>query len=235
MTTWWPTSWTYGPSSCCAVGSGPALSLIDQGLGLARQLEEPQLTARLLAARAFALDVEGDHAGAARDAAESVLLYRQVGDRRQVGTMLGNLGYVELSTGELDAARGHLLESLDIARALNDRYGVVYGTFNLGLAEYLSGSLGAAADLFAESLDLAARMRMRASIGYALIGLAMAGSGSAGMARSARLHGAAEEALAVWARPSSRWRASCAIATASACVPPWAPRRSRRSTPPGEP
>jgi hypothetical protein len=38
-------------------------------------------------------------------------------------------------------------------------------------------------------------MRMRASTGYALIGLAMAGS-SARMARSAQLHGAADEALA---------------------------------------
>jgi predicted ATPase/class 3 adenylate cyclase len=172
-----------------------ALSLIDQGLGLARRLEERHLTARLLAARAFALDVAGDHAGAARDAAESVSIYRQVGDRLQLGTILGNLGYAELSTGELDTARSHLLESLDIARALNDRYGVVYGTCNLGLAEYLGGSLSTAAGLFAESLDLAARMRMRASTGYALIGLAMADS-PAGMARSARLHGAAYEALA---------------------------------------
>jgi hypothetical protein len=55
--------------------------------------------------------------------------------------------------------------------------------------------LSAAADLFAESLDLAARMRMRASTGYALIGLAMADS-AAGTARCARLHGAADEAMA---------------------------------------
>ena len=122
-------------------------------------------------------------------------LYRHVGDQLQLGTILGNLGYAELSTGELDSARSHLLESLDIARSLNDHYGVVYGTFNLGLAEYLRGSLSAAADLFAESLDLAARMRMRASTGYALIGLAMADS-AAGMARSARLHGAADEVMA---------------------------------------
>ena len=45
-----------------------ALPLIELGLGLARRLEEPHLTARLLSARSFALDVEGDHAGAARDA-----------------------------------------------------------------------------------------------------------------------------------------------------------------------
>jgi tetratricopeptide (TPR) repeat protein len=110
--------------------------------------------------------------------------------------MAGDLGYVELSLGDLDAARRHLLESLDIARALNDQYGVVYDTFNLGLAEYLNGSLGAAEALFAESLDLATRMRMTASTAYALIGLAMTDSSAARASRSARLHGAADQALA---------------------------------------
>src|SRR5580704_4557367 len=174
-----------------------ALPVIESGLGLASQQEEPHATARLLAARSFAWDLQGDHAAAIRDASESVLLHRRAGDTRHVGTMLGNLGYVELSLGELDAARAHLAESLDIARALNDRYGVVYQALNLGLAEYLSGSAAAAEELFTESLNLAARLRIRESIAYALIGLAMTGSGRGGPGWAARLHGAAAEALAV--------------------------------------
>ncbi|HWG61230.1 MAG TPA: adenylate/guanylate cyclase domain-containing protein [Streptosporangiaceae bacterium] len=174
-----------------------ALPLIESGLRLARGLGDPHLTARLLAVRSFAVDVEGDHASAARDAAESVQLYRQAGDRRQVGTMVGNLGYAELSIGDLDTARRHLQESLDVARQLGDHYGVVYETFNLGLAAYLSGSMKAAEAYFAESLDLARRVRMKASTGYALLGLAMARSGDADLPRSARLHGAADEALAI--------------------------------------
>ena len=89
--------------------------------------------------------------------------------------MLGNLGNAELSTGDLDSARGHLHESLSIARALNDHYGVAYQTFNLGLAEYLSGALSTAEGYFAESLDLDRRMGMKAPMAYALIGLAMTG------------------------------------------------------------
>jgi predicted ATPase/class 3 adenylate cyclase len=176
---------------------GRALPFIESGLSLARQCKEPHVTARLLAARSFALDLQGDHAAAVRDARESVLLHRRAGDTRHVGTMLGNLGYVELSLGEFPAARAHLAESLDIAHALNDHYGVVYQTLNLGLAEYLGGSLTAAEDLFTESLQLAVRLRNRASIAYALVGLAMTDRGEAGMSRSARLHGAAAEALAV--------------------------------------
>ena len=176
--------------------SGAALLVIEQGLGLAHHLGEPYLTARLLSARAFAADVEGDHVGAARNAAESLRLFRQAGDRLGVGQMLGNLGYYELSAGDLDAARRHLAESHDIARPLNDWYSIVHTTFNLGLAEYLGGLPDAAGALFAESLDLARRTGMKANMAYALIGLALAGHGRADPAWSARLHGAADQALA---------------------------------------
>jgi len=175
---------------------GAALPLIERGLDLACRLQEPHLTARLLSAQWYALDVGGSPVGAARGAAESLRLSRQVGDRLQVGGMLGNLGTHELSAGDLDAARGHLAESLDIFRALNHRDGVVYQTFNLGLAEYLSGSPDAAEALFAESVDLARRTGMRSMTAYALIGLAMAGRGGPDPGCAARLHGAADQALA---------------------------------------
>ena len=171
-----------------------ARPLAEEGLALARRLGEPNLTGRLLSVRSYAVDFAGDHAAAARDAAESLVLFRQAGDRREVGTMLVNLGYAEMSLGQLAAARDHLVESLEIARELKDTYGVVYATFNLGLAEHLLGEDGAARALFAESFDLARRARMRAGYGYALLGLALAGGGGDG--RSARLHGAADAALA---------------------------------------
>ncbi len=173
-----------------------ALPLIERGLDLARRLEEPHLTARLLAVRSFAVYVGGDHAGAARDAAESLRLFRQVGDRLQAGVMLGNVGNAELSMGDLDSARGHLAESLDIFRALNYHYGVVNQTFNLGLAEYLADSPDTAQAYFVETFDLARHVRLRAHTAYALMGLAMADSGGADLGRSARLHGAADQALA---------------------------------------
>ena len=54
----------------------------------------------------------------------------------------------------------------------------------------------AAEALFAESLDLARRVGIRAIIGYALIALALAGQGGTDPGWSARLHGAADQALA---------------------------------------
>jgi DNA-binding CsgD family transcriptional regulator len=123
-------------------------------------------------------------------------MFRQAGDRIRVGVMLGNLGYIELSTGDPGAARSHLAEALEIARALNNRDGILYETFNLGLAEYLSGSPDVARALFAESLTLARRMGTKRQTAYTLIGLALAGHGEADPAWSARLHGAADQALA---------------------------------------
>ena len=158
--------------------------------------QEPHLTGRLLAFRSYATYAAGDHAGAAPDAAESLRLFRQVGNGLQVGAMLGNLGNYELSEGDLDAARRHLAESLDVARALKNRDSIPYGTFNLGLAEYLGGSPDAAAVLFAESLDLARRMGMKRHTAYSLVGLAVAGRAGAGPGWSARLHGAADQTLA---------------------------------------
>jgi predicted ATPase/DNA-binding CsgD family transcriptional regulator len=175
---------------------GAAVSIIESGLGLARRLGEPYLTAFLLSARAYAAYVAGDYAGAARDAAESLPLLRQAGDRIQVGTMFGNLGYYELSAGDLDAARGHLAEALDIFRSLDHRHGIAYQTLHLGVAEYLGGSPDAAEALFTVSLDLTRRMGMKRQTAYALIGLAMAGRAGADPGWSARLHGTADQVLA---------------------------------------
>ena len=126
---------------------------------------------------------------------ESLQLYRQTGDQRAVGQLLANLGNAELSAGDLDAARRHLAESLDIARALNNRYGIPFAASNLGLAEYLCNSLGAAEALFAETLDVAMRTGVKRHIAYALIGLALTSHGRADPGWSARLHGAADQAL----------------------------------------
>jgi predicted ATPase/DNA-binding CsgD family transcriptional regulator len=172
-----------------------ALPLIESGLALVRSLGAPYITGCLLAARAHATYAAGDQAGAARDAAKALPLFRQAGDKQHVATMLGNLGNYEMSAGNLDAARRYLAESLDIFRVLSHRDGIAYQTLNLGLAEYLNGSPGSAQALFTESLELIRRTGMKGQLPYALIGLAMANQDRADPGRSARLHGAADQAL----------------------------------------
>jgi DNA-binding CsgD family transcriptional regulator len=150
----------------------------------------------LMSARLYARYAQGDQAGAAQDAAESLRLFRQAGDQVQAGRVLGNLGYLQLTAGDLDTARRHLAEALDITRTLNHRPGLICQTFNLGLAEYLRGSPATAGAQFAESLDLATRAGTRGQAALALLGLALAGQGGADPGWSARLHGAADDAFA---------------------------------------
>src|SRR6516162_6821011 len=64
-----------------------------------------------------------------------------------------------------------------------------------------SAARRAAEALFAESFDLARRTGMRSNIAYALIGLAMVGRGGVDPGWSARLHGAADQALAELGHP----------------------------------
>jgi ATP/maltotriose-dependent transcriptional regulator MalT len=153
------------------------------------------MTARLFSARAHATNVAGDSAAGARDNAEALRLVRDAGDQLQAAALLCNLSDYELWTGDLDAARLHLTEALDIASAFNARHSTVIGTFNLGLAEYLDGSTAAAAALFAESFDLARRMGMKRHTAYATLGLALTGRAREDPGWSARLHGAADQAL----------------------------------------
>jgi predicted ATPase/DNA-binding CsgD family transcriptional regulator len=173
-----------------------ALTIIESGLDLARRLGAIHLAAHLISARSYARDAQGEHAGSAQDAAESLRLFREAGDQIQAGRMLGNLGYLQLTAGDLDAARRHLAEALDITRTFNHRLGLIFQTFNLGLAEYLGGSPAAASVLFAESLDLSQRAGTRGQAAFALLGLALAGAGDADAGWPARLHGAADQALA---------------------------------------
>jgi len=173
-----------------------ALPVLESGLDVARRLGDLPLTGRLLGSRAYAAFLVGDNAAAARDAAEATQLYRQSGDLTNTGVYLGNLGMYELAAGDLEAARTHMAEALDIARTINIRSSLVFDTQHLGLAEYLSANLAESQALFAESLDLARQAGMKVEVAYALLGLALASRDQAEPGRSARLHGAADQALA---------------------------------------
>jgi predicted ATPase/DNA-binding CsgD family transcriptional regulator len=187
------------PQSLALVHQGlpdAALPLAESGLGLARRLGQPVLTARLLSVRGAIASMAGDSTGAARDTAEALQLFRSVGARLQMGHMLCNLGYHELLAGDVESARGRLAESLDIAREQGDRSVIAVVTFNLGLAEYLGGAPETARALFAEAGDLAQRTGKRSYVAYALLGLSMTDRDRADPGWSARLHGAAERILA---------------------------------------
>jgi predicted ATPase len=93
------------------------------GLSLARQLEDPKLTANALWIVGGNLAiVTGDYVGGRKYLEESLSLNRRFGSRRDMGMSLNNLGFLVFLLGDLQAAKTYLEESICIAEELPDPY-----------------------------------------------------------------------------------------------------------------
>jgi len=121
---------------------GMAQRLLGDLDGATRSLEEALARARALGNRpatAFALFNLGVTARVAGDAAaplaESLVLYRELGDLRWIAIARALLGRVATLTGDHGQAAGHLAASLAMHWDLDDRWFVVFDL--LGLAELL--------------------------------------------------------------------------------------------------
>ena len=122
----------------------------------ARVLEAARAEAPALA-RAKALNCAGllayhqvDYAAARTQHEASLVIRRQLGDRRSVAVSLNNLGLVALDQGDLDSARSLHEESLAIARELGNRNGVARSLGNLGMVASEQHDFAAARALFEE-------------------------------------------------------------------------------------
>ncbi|PKO20809.1 MAG: hypothetical protein CVU38_18145 [Chloroflexi bacterium HGW-Chloroflexi-1] len=78
---------------------------------------------------------------------------RRLGDRRNEGTHLGNLGPAYWSLGDAARATGSHEQALAIDRAIGDRRGEAIDAWNLGLAYEEQGDLAHAAELMQILVD----------------------------------------------------------------------------------
>jgi tetratricopeptide (TPR) repeat protein len=85
---------------------------------------------------------------------ESLVLRRELGDKKGTAEVLINLGTVAFDRGEYPRSTALEDESLSLWRELGDRWGVVLALNNLGITMRAQGDLAEAASLHEESLDL---------------------------------------------------------------------------------
>jgi tetratricopeptide (TPR) repeat protein len=118
----------------------------------------PETEART-AAQAEALHGAGELAlrqkdyGAARALfAESLAIFRELGENRDIAGSLNGLGMATLNQWDFRAARAFFEESLALYRELGDKGEIVWVLYHLGIAALVHGDLGAARALFEESL-----------------------------------------------------------------------------------
>ena len=151
---------------------------------------------------------QGDLPAAARQAAESVALYREINDRASLSRALNTLGLAVLYQGAVERASALYEESLALARDLGERGLIALALSNLAEICTLRADYDRAADLWGESLTLFREMRMPSVIAYALYGLGEAQYYQGNYAQSAAM---LRECLALYVKLDFHLHASDAL------------------------
>ena len=164
------------------------------------RVRTPAYARALLGAGALALRL-GDPAAARDRLEESVALWRELGDRRQIAYTLQILGLLALSQGEAATARARLQEGVALFREMGDRWGLAVLLYCLGDAT-IGADPTAARALYEESLTLSRQLGDPWVIAFPLTSLAHLALHEGDYA-TARARG--EEALAMRRQLEDAW------------------------------
>ena len=129
------------------------------------------LSARINWARA--LQFQGDYAAATMHIEESLVLSRELGDRRVEAITLGQLGILATQRGRYGVARDYYRQALDVARAIGHRSLESGMINNLGETEQQLGNYDAALGLFEAGRRLSAEIGQRVSEAYLLSNMSL--------------------------------------------------------------
>ena len=127
----------------------------------------PERATALIAAGALAY-FQGDYPAARARYEESLAIRRELGDRRGIAALLGNLGNVTAAQGDFASARAILEETLAIMRELGDRWGIARSLANLGNVAHEQGDIASARTLYEESLASWRELGDRRGIAHSL-------------------------------------------------------------------
>src|SRR5262249_32756875 len=94
---------------------------------------------------------KGDYPGGRALYEESLSLWRQLEDKRNIAQALHDLGVVEAHLGKHAAARGLYKESLALRQETGDRVGSAISLHNLGRVAYREGDCATAEALLQQS------------------------------------------------------------------------------------
>ena len=160
------------------------------------------LRARVLAAAAALATEQGDHAGAADLAAESLDLYSRIGDRRRLAGVQNILGATLLRLGQYARAAALFEESLGTFRALELPQSVANVLNNLGFLARHTGDLARATACYDESLAIKRRLDDSLGIAVSLNNLGDVALDQGNLERATQLF---EESLALFRQLNGHW------------------------------
>ena len=154
----------------------------------------PALRGKALRGAGLLATWQGDYPAARALHAESLTLYRALGDRDSIAHALENLGMVAHEQGEYAEASALHAESLAIRRELGNQRNIASSLNNLGLVKRGQGDYAAARALHEESLTIHRALRDHQGIGNELSNLGMMAYLQGDDAAARALH---EESLAI--------------------------------------
>ena len=168
-----------------------ARDTLEQAVSAAHESADPRVLARTVGAQSLATAMTGDYARASQLGGESLALYRTLGDRENVNSLLVFLGFYALWEGDRERAARFAAEALAAAH--------VGGGDWIGMASQLSGevelecgNVAQAGALLRIAIEFHLRQSERLLIAECLEELATVAAGLGDAVRGATLLGAAD-------------------------------------------
>jgi predicted ATPase/DNA-binding winged helix-turn-helix (wHTH) protein len=143
-----------------------------------------RLHARGLYAAALFAILQGDYAAGKGLLQQSLMVFREIDDQRNVAYALDSLAYLAIEQGEYLEAEARAHEAVDLLRARGSREGLCFSLIHLAIALRWRGEWVAAYELYEQSLVIARELGTPWEIGTALreIGLAECDEGRCDLA-----------------------------------------------------
>ena len=143
-------------------------ALAEEGLRLARKLEDRRLVGLLLQCMSNELYHHNRYDEALQATEESLRIFRELGDQEEVAWALGHRSAFFSQLGDLAKGREILLESLSTFRAIGNDWAVEQVLRDLALLLLRQGDLEQVKTVLEESLMLSEKLEKRMGIGWTL-------------------------------------------------------------------
>jgi tetratricopeptide (TPR) repeat protein len=124
--------------------------------------------------------------------AESLQLYRELGDQRGIGNGLWALGTSRFLVNERDQALSEFREALEIFRRAGDQFMTAWTLFQLGVSDLTAGEFPSARSYLTDALTIFAESDDRSGIVLLLDAFGSLEAASGDPERGVRLRGASE-------------------------------------------
>ncbi len=158
-------AWVQGEYSEAAI-------LSEEGLTLARQIQNREHTAGLLYVLGVANRDAGNYERAARLLEEGQGLYQELGDTEHAADMMRHRGRLAANQGDYPLASALLERALDLYRETGSKNGIAYTLLQLGVVRRYQNDHAQAVDLIEESLAIFRGLGATEGMVHALNGLA---------------------------------------------------------------